>query len=1593
MTVHSSGDTVDSVLSQLRAEEPLEQDASQAALLRHECGVLEELRGDAEAAAREYLAAFNSDPEFREPLEALVRLYGRKRDEKNLGKLLEAMVDAATTPHEAARAAYELALHRATMLRDAAAAKACLEQAIESNPSDAAAWLELELAAAQDGDTETRARAREARAGLTVDPTWQGYLLIELAEQWAAAGDLERASDILDTVVALDGRARFASRLALEGIARRGADLDLLAHALEGQAELITQALDDAALAARSGIPSIACTPERAADCWLRAGEIRRRNGDAAGAVAALAGATARLQDDALVARLNMVAADAAGDSDAAVQIARQQLAAGITGSAGAALWLRVGQAAEAGEDFVSALVAYGKALELDPGCAPALALRTDLLAQGEDANALAEALEAEADAATSQAARAQGWITVAYVWAVRVGEVSRGVEALKKAGELGIEPTKLSRLARSFAALAGDEGWYESATTELLAQTTDLDERAMLLFELGRSHLVRGDDAKATEAFAAIATLCDGDGGDGEGGNGEGHKGDADGVDGDETARGLTWLGRALSAYAVGAGARGKRNASLVSALAAAERDEHAARGLGIVAAMLAAREGLLEQAVSVLAAEHDREPTDLVVALFLADLLRKRGDAVEAAAVLTKSASIVVDPPLAGALQIEAGLLLWNKDRAAAVQAFEVAMDYTPSAAQVVLAWALRAANPDDLDARGRAIDLGEEADGDPSSIALERFGLAVADREANGRARAAIEQLEELNAGGDVALAAAVARLVWPTDEAGALLALEQIEQLGGAATTVARAERFRIARFIDRDMSATLDTAREWSEAEPTVSAAVEWLAAAYAADDRDEEVEARMAVAERLPTSGAVGAMASAAVVRMLHQPGRSQPLLKSDATPARLLNLELALPGAEPPKRAAALRSIGEALGPETRRDAERLAAWSDLAGGEPLAAQTAFRDLVEADGEDIASLEGLRAASEAVGDWTTAAVALARLGAKCKSDERAAAMWEAAGVLLTEHTNAQEDAEIAFRRALERDRTRAVAFDKVFRAVRKRKENDELLRLIELRLKVTDSEPEITKMYWERARVYRDKGESDLALEALKDVTMLEPDHVGALALAGEISIKKGDFAGAAPLLARLARQPEAPKKQRLVSGIAAVDLYEKRLGQPEESLKVLTQLYRDGLSTLKVRERLARTAARVGNWEEAVTILERLMDEREQANGRAEAARLAMAIYRDKIKDPKRAAKAVARLLSEVPDDREAIELLLHADVSPQLRTVAVPTAKKLILQRLATQPFDKPQVELLAEIAATGDDLNLRRAALGCVLALGGDSNEVKRAIAEIDARAEHDPQIVLDTEAILAIADPDDVGPIPELFALAAPVISEAMGPSLKSEDVGRRQRVDSGHPMRNAVSRWMGALGFNDFELYVGGREPRAVKGVAGDEPALVVGTEVVQPLTAAGRSAIAREVFALRRGTTSVMYCDDNTIASIVTALCKDAGVSVADPPFAIYREVERVVSKAMSRRVRKAIADVAQRVVQSQQDATHWAGAARRSIDRMAIIASGDASTVIDHIVGPPGSPARLAIDQDVRAKRLLSFAMSAEYLELRHKLGMGVR
>ena len=75
------------------------------------------------------------------------------------------------------------------------------------------------------------------------------------------------------------------------------------------------------------------------------------------------------------------------------------------------------------------------------------------------------------------------------------------------------------------------------------------------------------------------------------------------------------------------------------VRQLAQAEPDTELGRGLIVVAALLGARAGKSAESLALLREEHERDPSDVVLALFTADLLRREGDPDAAARAVRPS------------------------------------------------------------------------------------------------------------------------------------------------------------------------------------------------------------------------------------------------------------------------------------------------------------------------------------------------------------------------------------------------------------------------------------------------------------------------------------------------------------------------------------------------------------------------------------------------------------------------------------------------------------------------------------------------------------------------------------------------------------------------------------------------------------------------------------------------------------------------------------------------------------------------------------------------------------------------------------------
>lgn len=1600
-------EAIAAAVSRLRAEVDATIDKARRSRLLVEAAEIQESGGDESGAARDYLQSYNADTSFREPLEGLVRLLERRRSLSNVGKLIEQLVAAASTPEERARALTQRAIFFEDVQKDLEGARGMAREATETTAIPAElgpAWLALEMVTAKLGDAAQREEALAGRAELTEHPTWRGLLLVDVARLAAAAGETDRAVEILMVAREEGGRSAFLALTTTARLLRGDPGLPgstdarsrsrILAETLEQLAELIRQQMPGEK-ASLEGVPLWCRTTPHVADLLLCAADARKNAGDLDGAVKVLDRALVVLDEAAprhdegtastevqrevsaaigrIVVAERMRLAERMGDSALAAELAERRLVGETDGGFAAALCMRIAEHAAAEGDVPRALAALTRAAERDPASAPARALAIDLLEASEDGAGFAEEVEEVSRHCQSGEAQGRALLLAAYVWATRAEDAAHAREALGQAEACGVGRETIARLGRSLAALRRDLAWYEDATRMLIEHLTAESgatgpELPLLWIELARIRLGQGDEAGAAKATAALRDLPEG-----------------------------AWIGRALDALASTEIEPARARAALEE-LAADVTDPDLRRGLGIIAALRARSAGDEPATIAHLESLAKDDPSDPLVSAYLGDLFRLAGDRAAAARLASAAAdALAADPEAAAARHLEAGFEKWQLgDRAGAVAAFEAAESTAPVAARAALAWASRGVEVDSVEGRRRAIDLGSgRADGMDGASALERFALEAAHGDPDEAGNAIGVASSDPNP--SIKLGAALGWIAWPkghTDPEAVSAALDVLAERSPKAKAAAAAERLRLAREGAGD---TTVAARGWLEAGGGLPAAMEWLAAAMASGEPEREVPARRALSEVTQDEHREALAASATMFDWVLAPERHHPLVAGTTPAALLMNLELAPPGCDPRRRATALSDLDGALGDETDIDAMGLAGWSALTAGEPAAALDVFRAVTAVRPAELHAWEGLRAAAEELGDQEGYARACEELGARSLDPQRGAAFWEQAALawihLASGTPSFDEKVEPALDKSFERDPNRAVAFDRLFRRVRDRKDGDKLLELIERRLAVTDDASEIAKLYWEQARVLREKGDPDGALEALEHVTDFDDQHVGALALTGEIFIRRGMFAEAAQKLARLAKVEAAPPKNRVTAGVAAVDLYENKLSRPEDALEVLTELHRAGLTTLPVRERLARTAARTGNWATATGILEELMMERPEKEGRIEAARLAMAIHRDRLLTPASGIRAAQKLLDESPGDPEALELVVGLDAGVRERRPLLERSRDTLLMSLHANPIDAETDRRLARVSRALGDNALEQAALSSAIAVSGPDGTSEQMVATYSSRKPRLPQVALTEPMIRQILAPGDEGPLADLFALLGPTIGEALGPTRESVGVTKKDRVDprSGLALRTEVAAWAGAFGVSQFDLYVGGKDPAGVQAIAGETPAIVCGPSVTAPLSTATRARLARELMGLVRGSTIARYRDDATIGAIVTSVCNLLKIRVDAPAYATLAEVQRAIDKAIARRTKAAIEPILRSYVASgAPDPRAWAHRARTSQARAGLLASGDVVLVLVDLFSEGAQGLPPLVREDPRAHELLRFILSRPYFDLRRALGL---
>ncbi|MFW2388031.1 MAG: hypothetical protein ACN4G0_06830 [Polyangiales bacterium] len=244
---------------------------------------------------------------------------------------------------------------------------------------------------------------------------------------------------------------------------------------------------------------------------------------------------------------------------------------------------------------------------------------------------------------------------------------------------------------------------------------------------------------------------------------------------------------------------------------------------------------------------------------------------------------------------------------------------------------------------------------------------------------------------------------------------------------------------------------------------------------------------------------------------------------------------------------------------------------------------------------DDLALWEALRSAARQAEQWPLVAQACERMSPFVEGS-LSGDLLEEAGVVRMDHLQQYQQAEDLFRRALEEDPEREIAFRRLRDLLVAHEDAEGLEEIVSQRLAVGGPKDRLALLY-ERARLLRGFSDRPGALEALGELFTEQPDHSGALALAAEVHVTLEQWSDAVDCLRRLARS-DVPNDQRRVAHLGAADFLEAKLGAKDEALVELRAVEALGLADAGTWSRIGALEAEHGREEAAIDAYRQALD-----------------------------------------------------------------------------------------------------------------------------------------------------------------------------------------------------------------------------------------------------------------------------------------------------------------------------------------------------------------------------------------------------------
>ena len=613
---------------------------------------------------------------------------------------------------------------------------------------------------------------------------------------------------------------------------------------------------------------------------------------------------------------------------------------------------------------------------------------------------------------------------------------------------------------------------------------------------------------------------------------------------------------------------------------------------------------------------------------------------------------------------------------------------------------------------------------------------------------------------------------------------------------------------------------------------------------------------------------------------------------------------------------------------------------------------------LVEAQPDDVASLDALRVAAREARAWPEVVRACDGLAPHATGELQAQLLEEAAAVLMDEIDDV-DGAEQRCRRALEIDRQREIAYARLHDLLAERGDDAGLLDLVNARSEVFDDPDVLAPLLYEQARLFRGLGQVDEALASLDNLLLLEPEHVGGLALQVEIHVQREAFDEAVDSLRALASAESAPMSQRRIARLGAAEFLEKKLGDPAGALAELYAIETElKMADRVVYERIAALAERSGRLEDAarahVEAAARANDPLKRAAAYRKLGELAR--RQGRLED---AANAYRQALDSQADDVDAAEALAEIPVAgdAEERVQAVSIAL-----RAGAFPITLDHLTRIERVSRLAGDWGLSSAAQELMRTLEGAPS----GAAPIEL-----PRLRPVDESRLPVFVPLARDAMFELAQIACEVIAEvepldASAFGAASKDLKARGAGEISADLVHAIATQLGAPGdvylagdgksfsggsAKGKAFYVFGRGARAPQSLAYDAAFFAAGVRSELPVLA---------MRCARGGSSGVATAIAATAAAAGAPL---AGIDTRDG----FADLARSLGKAAGKRS-KRIGELVQ-AIGDGRTLSAWSRELQVRFVRMAVLVSSDLARGLGALTSSTAKPEAVAASEGASA------------------------